>query len=133
MTTNRYTGSNPPSSQCCDGTCGSPCFLCSNKCNSKCDTSCNVHYFDCDSNCDTCPSCAAVYGSSYEGTITEYAADGIGLFDAETETFSWVDISTTLSGTNKFRGATVAPNGLIVLAPDGAPLPPSPALSCAVS
>ena len=60
--------------------------------------------------------------------LAPFSADGIGLFNAETETFAWVDISATLGGSIKFRGATLAPNGLVVLSPAGAPLPPSPAL-----
>ena len=49
--------------------------------------------------------------------------DGVGVFTLATSVFSYVDVSSTVSGTNgdtKFAGAATAGNGLCVFAPSGA-------------
>ena len=44
-------------------------------------------------------------------------ADCVGVFDAASDAFSCVSISSTLSISSKFNGAATAANGLVVFAP----------------
>ena len=64
----------------------------------------------------------AMYGGAVtiaegEVLLAPFNAGGIGLFNAQTSTFRYIDISGVVAGPAKFSSAAVAPSGIVVLVP----------------
>lgn len=60
----------------------------------------------------------------FSGTSGQRASillvDHVGVFDPSTDAFSVVDISSTISGSTKYVGGVLAPNGKIYFVPTNA-------------